>query len=234
MSTAVRTGTRPMLLFALTVNSNLTITATFVDVTAPVVHVLSPNGGESFAVGVQRTLRWTATDNVGVTNVTLLLSRTGSGGPFTDTLATGVPNTGAYNWTVRGPVTSTAFLKVVASDAARNSGTDASDAAFAIVSTAGVDPNHITAFALAPIAPNPVRGTANMFYALPRDASIRLSIVDVQGREVKVLAQGVQGAGLHQAQWDGGTDRGTANAGIYFVRYQTPGATMVRRLVLTR
>jgi hypothetical protein len=214
--------------------ANHTIMATFVDASVPTAQVVSPNGGESFAVGVQNTLHWTASDNVAVTGVTLVLSRNGAAGAFSDTLAQGIANTGSFNWTVTGPVTSNAVLKVVATDAAGNSGVDVSDAPFAIINTTGVDPSHITAFALAPIAPNPLRGTGNVFYALPREASVRLSIVDVQGREVKVLAEGVQGAGLHQVQWDGSTDRGMASAGMYFVRYQTPGKTLVRRLVFSR
>jgi hypothetical protein len=112
------------------VQANHAISATFADSTAPVVHVLYPNGGESLVAGTVANLRWIATDSVGVTGVDLYL-RNGPAGTFTS-LATGIPNNGAYEWTVTGPASSDCYLKVVAHDAIGNTGEDRSDMAFAI------------------------------------------------------------------------------------------------------
>jgi hypothetical protein len=61
---------------------------------------------------------------------------------------------------------------------------------------------------------------------------VRLSVVDVQGREVAVLVDGVQRPGVYQATWSGRTERGAAPVGLYFVRYQTPNGNLMRRVVL--
>jgi hypothetical protein len=88
-------------------------------------------------------------------------------------------------------------------------------------------------FALSGAWPNPTKGTMNLEFAVAREANIRLSVLDVQGRQVQMLAEGLYRPGRYAVQWDGRTDRGVAPAGLYFVRYQTPGRTFTTRLVIT-
>jgi hypothetical protein len=97
--------------------------------------------------------------------------------------------------------------------------------------TAGVA---IAEFALPRLAPNPSRGPTLVEFTLPREERVRLSVLDVQGREVTVLADGVYPSGRYQATWSGKTGRGEAAVGLYFVRYRTPAGDLVRRLVVTR
>ncbi len=101
------------------------------DTEAPVVTVNAPNGGESWQANSAQSITWTATDNIGVTSVDLSYSTAGAGGSFT-TIATGEANDGVYAWTVPNAPSSNAFVKVVARDAAGNSGEDLSNAAFTI------------------------------------------------------------------------------------------------------
>lgn len=103
-----------------------------IDFVPPTPLVLAPNGGETALVGVPLDLTWNATDNVGVTCVDLRLSRTGAAGPYA-ALATCVPNSGLFSWLVAGAATNHAVLKVVAHDAAGNSGADVGDGEFRII-----------------------------------------------------------------------------------------------------
>lgn len=84
------------------------------------------------------------------------------------------------------------------------------------------------------IAPNPVRGTAYMSFALPQAGPARLRVFDLQGRVVATIADGVLPAGRHQVAWAGGTPNGPARSGVYFVRLQAAGLTLQRALVLAR
>ncbi|MBK9127920.1 MAG: agmatine deiminase family protein [Phycisphaerales bacterium] len=97
----------------------------------PVVLVTQPNGGETWTIGSTQTVAWTAYDDVGVTSIDIHLSRDG-GAAYTETLATGLPNSGTYNWTVTGPNTTQARVRVVAHDGDGNSGADDSNANFTI------------------------------------------------------------------------------------------------------
>ena len=87
------------------------------------------------------------------------------------------------------------------------------------------------AFRLLSFAPNPSPGNARIEFALAREASIRLTIHDLQGRTIRVLADGLYPAGRHECVWHAG-DRAGIHAGVYFVRYDWPGGHAVRRIAL--
>ena len=71
---------------------------------------------------------------------------------------------------------------------------------------------------------------------MPRVSTIgvRLSVADVMGREVACLVDDDRPVGRHQALWNGRSGDVAAPAGVYFVRFDTPGRRFVKRLVLTR
>lgn len=223
------TSVNPLKIF---VTENTTVTATFADTSGPVVQVLGPNGGEVLSVGANAPLTWNATDNVGVTLVDLLLSRAGLGGPF-DPIATGLANTGTYSWLVTGPPTTQALLQVVAHDAAGTVRGDVSDAVFSVAGATGVGDDGATAFALGPVRPHPIRGGGHVGFALPEEGEVRIAVLDVQGREVARIAEGVYPAGRHEVTWQS-RDVERVGPGLYFLRLTTRGHTLVRRIVVTK
>jgi trimeric autotransporter adhesin len=89
-------------------------------------------------------------------------------------------------------------------------------------------------FALNFVGPNPSAGSIRIDLSLAARAPIRVSVIDLQGREVAVLLDGVREAGRYQAVWSGTTSRGVAPAGMYFVRYRSPAGTFVRRVTVAR
>jgi hypothetical protein len=90
----------------------------------------------------------------------------------------------------------------------------------------------IREFSLAPVAPNPSSGPVRIEYTVPRESWLRLSVFDAQGREVAVLIEGGSAPGRHAATWSTQRPGGKAPAGIYFIRLQTEGGTMVRRVAI--
>ncbi|RZN36772.1 MAG: hypothetical protein EF813_06335 [Methanosarcinales archaeon] len=100
-------------------------------VSEPVVTVNSPDGGENWKAGTAEEIRWTATDNVGVTSVDIAYST--DGGATYQMITTGISDSGAYNWTIPNTASGTCLVKVIAHDAAGNAGEGVSDAAFTII-----------------------------------------------------------------------------------------------------
>jgi subtilisin family serine protease len=117
------------------------------DLLDPTVLVVALNGGEVAVVGSNVNLQWNASDNIGVTNVDLLISR--DGGANYAPLATAIPNTGSYNWLVDAPTSDHCLFKVVAHDANGNAGTDVSDTEWAIID--GATPTLMTMLAAQPV-----------------------------------------------------------------------------------
>jgi len=90
----------------------------------------------------------------------------------------------------------------------------------------------VTEFSLLPISPNPSHGVANVWWTVPRAALVRVTVLDVQGRQVATLADGLHGPGRYSARWSISSGHGAFSAGMYFVRLQTPEGAFVRRVVM--
>ncbi len=103
-----------------------------IDVTNPTATVAAPNGGELLIIGYPTDIIWTAADPVwtGVSSVDIQVSR--DNGANWNAVATGIANTGLFTWTPTGPATYTALIKVTAHDGVNNTGSDVSNAVFAI------------------------------------------------------------------------------------------------------
>ena len=83
------------------------------------------------------------------------------------------------------------------------------------------------AFRLYPCAPNPVRRVAMIRFDLPRAAHVRLAVYDLQGREVGMIADGVQPAGSTTLKFDASG----LQSGIYFYRLDAEGFRDTKRMV---
>lgn len=82
--------------------------------------------------------------------------------------------------------------------------------------------------------PNPSRGgSINVEFNLSRAERVRLSILDLQGRELQVLRDGEHAAGRHQVLWSGARDVHRAQ-GVYFIRFERNGSASTIRVVITR
>jgi hypothetical protein len=95
-------------------------------------------------------------------------------------------------------------------------------------------PAAAVSFALA-ATPNPFRETARVSFSLPRAETASLSVLDLQGRRVRTLRAGVLASGPHGVTWDGRDEAGArAPSGLYFLRLEAGGETLVRRLARLR
>lgn len=113
---------------------------TISDTTLPVVTVVTPNGGESWAAGSTQTVRWTATDDVaGTLNIKIFYTFDyPTENPIWESPPGGIgayaQGAGSYLWTVPTPLATktTCRLKIEATDAALNAGSDMSNNDFTI------------------------------------------------------------------------------------------------------
>jgi hypothetical protein len=95
-------------------------------------------------------------------------------------------------------------------------------------------PGVITLSGIIRVSPNPTNGVTHIAYQAARQEPVRVSIVDVAGRETEVLFDGDLTPGRYSAVWDGAGRHGRLPAGVYFVRWRSPSRSMDRRLVLMR
>jgi len=93
-----------------------------------------------------------------------------------------------------------------------------------------VDAREDLRFALGQAWPNPFNPVAQISFSLDRTAQARLSVFNVLGQEVAVLAEGLLAAGEHQVSFDA-----TAMpSGLYFYSLQHEGRQLTGKMTLVR
>jgi choice-of-anchor C domain-containing protein len=142
------------------------------------------------------------------------------------------PGWNPHVWTFAavGSSTTLEFYSLMSGD----SGPAVDSVTVELMTVAGVGDRSAGGFALTAVVPNPTRDGSLIEYALPRATTARLSVFDLSGREVAVLADGPRDAGRYQATWDGRDASGRAAPGLYFVRLSIPGRQVSQRLVVLR
>ncbi len=108
--------------------------------------------------------------------------------------------------------------------------TDGTRAVFGPISAATVLATKVSG--LTGIAPNPASASAKIDFALVREERVRISVVDIAGREAAILADGQMAPGSYSMLWDGRQGSTRLPAGVYFVRWTSARKTMNRKLVL--
>ncbi|MCI0706695.1 MAG: T9SS type A sorting domain-containing protein [Ignavibacteriae bacterium] len=88
--------------------------------------------------------------------------------------------------------------------------------------------------------PNPFNPETEIGFALPEPAAVRLSVLDVLGREVAVLENRNLTAGYKSVRWNGRSSRGDqVSSGMYFYRLRAIGVSgksfvETRKMLMTK
>jgi hypothetical protein len=85
------------------------------------------------------------------------------------------------------------------------------------------------AFVLDPNYPNPFNPVTSISFSLPQAGQVRLTVFDLLGRAVAVLADGEAGSGVHRVAFNGAG----LPSGVYFYRLESAGRVIARKMVLS-
>ena len=83
--------------------------------------------------------------------------------------------------------------------------------------------------------PTPFNAAVTIPFTVAAAGSVRLTVYNLMGQSIRVLADGWTAAGLHQVRWDGRTDAGAAVAsGVYWAVLDAGEAVQTAKLALIR
>jgi len=201
------------------------------------ITLIEPNGGEVWPqatvapkgargqLASSQTIAWSKT--AGIRGVDVQVSR--DNGASWQTIANDVPGT-SMPWIVTPPATATARVRVRDRFAPVQ---DASDASFLVPGAAtAVDPGLPLIAGLFFRGRHPDAGVLRFRLDVPAACDVEVVVFDVGGRIVQRLAHGRHAAGSHDLVWNPAeSSRGSAPAGVYFVRANIGGAEVVRKTV---
>jgi hypothetical protein len=81
--------------------------------------------------------------------------------------------------------------------------------------------------------PNPFNPSTTISYSIPAAGRVTLAIFDIRGRPIRTLVNESRPAGEHAAFWDARAGSGQRVAsGVYFVRLESNGGILTRKIVL--
>lgn len=93
----------------------------------------------------------------------------------------------------------------------------------------------LATFALQQNYPNPFNSSTRIAFSLPTPQHVVLKIVDLQGRSIKTLVDGVLDAGVHSVRWNGVDFHGEdAPSGVYLYQLVSEDARQTRKLLLVK
>ncbi len=78
--------------------------------------------------------------------------------------------------------------------------------------------------------PNPFNPGTRIQFGLPDESRVRLTVYDMLGRQVSVLADGIYSRGTHEVNWDAGM----YSSGTYIYRLETDEAVLTRKMMLVK
>ena len=216
-----------------TKKSQIQLTVSLKDTIPPVVKLMSPIGAVSWIYGSQNLIRWEASDNDSIISISLLLSSNRSR-VFSDTIASGLPNTGEYLWTIPNRPSNSCKIEIIARDRTGNEGTATSDSDFVITSVFGYDETyHETVpkqFTLFCNYPNPFNPSTTIEFSLPHVSFISLKIYNILGQEVAQLVNETLQPGTYRRQWNA---NGFAS-GLYLYRLTADQFVTTKKLLLLK
>lgn len=97
------------------------------------------------------------------------------------------------------------------------------------------EPFIVMDYSLEQAYPNPFNPSTTISYRLPRKSNLNLSVYDVLGRKVKVLASGVYSKGNYTTQWNGEDQKGQqVSAGLYLYKIQADNFIDSKKILLIK
>ncbi|MCB1060114.1 MAG: T9SS type A sorting domain-containing protein [Calditrichaeota bacterium] len=196
-------------------------------VRAPVMTLLTPDGGEVLRVGEPYEVTWSAAEYPGGFRV--LLNRSYPDGSW-ELVSPGTENDGSFEWTPNGQSTMNARLRLATTLDPVGTYMESS-ADFTIdANTAAGEDFLPTVFYVSDAYPNPFNPTTRFTMEVPARTYVLARVMNQLGQTVSTLVDGPRDAGRHTLTFDGGA----LASGLYFLRVEADNVVITRKLTLLK
>ena len=78
--------------------------------------------------------------------------------------------------------------------------------------------------------PNPFNPVTNIKFDIPRSAFVKISIIDLFGKEIEVLMNKKINTGIYEIKWNGTK----FSSGIYFIRLESNNLKITNKIILLK
>jgi len=209
-----------------------------IDTLKPVIALIYPRGGEQLRGATNDTIRWEATDNMGIKSLAIDFSiDNGATWQSIANLSPVVEN--YYDWKIPDVSSSQCRIRLKATDYDGNQAIDQSRSAFSIQGNSAIadqaDEQLPTKFEVWQNYPNPFNGATWIRFQLPKSSTVRITIFNTRGQRIVTLANKQFQPGRYQVRWEGTDQSGRmVTSGIYFCQVEASGVVLTKRLLYLR
>lgn len=78
--------------------------------------------------------------------------------------------------------------------------------------------------------PNPFNPQTNIYFSIPKDQEIKITVSNILGKEVAVIINGQVSAGTYRADFDGSG----LSSGVYMYKLETAEFTSIKKMTLVK
>lgn len=97
--------------------------------------------------------------------------------------------------------------------------------------TGGINPNNNpVSYSLSQNYPNPFNPSTNIKFSVPKSGYVKLTVYDINGKQIAVLVNDVRTAGTHEVSFNAEG----LSSGAYFYKLETDGFTDYKKMVLVK
>lgn len=207
----------------------LTIFLFYLNINAHVT-LNNPTSGQSFNLGEQIMIKWTATVDHGPG--TWKLEYTNDDGANWITIKSGIPKDKTeYPWYVPYSQTEKGGIRVTQVN--NDSGdytSSALDLIFGTSTSINDESLNLYEYKLNDAYPNPFNNSTVISYQLPYQSNVKLIIYDLNGREIDILVNQIQPAGMYKFSWDAAG----RTSGIYIAIMKSQNYYFSKKLILLK
>jgi hypothetical protein len=195
--------------------------------------VQTPTAGETLTAGSETEITWSTQAGQQVDEAAIRYSLD-SGENWT-TVAEHHTGSNSVNWQVPSVTADGVVVAVVTYVNGTLAGADVSSTFRIYNGTADVNANLPNRVYLAAPQPSPFASRTALRYGLPRAGTVTLRVLDVSGRRVRTLVNGMRGPGNQYVEWNGLDDQGRrVEPGMYLYRLEGLGTVLSQKVVYLR
>jgi type IX secretion system substrate protein len=190
----------------------------------------NPTSGQSFNLGEQIMIEWTATVDHG--SGTWKLEYTNDDGANWITFKNSIPKEKTeYTWYVPYSQTDKGGIRVTqVNDNFGNYTSSAMDLIFGTSTSITDESLNLYEYKLNNAYPNPFNNSTVISYQLPFQSNVQLVIYDLTGKEIEILVKQIQPAGMYKYRWDAAG----RTSGIYIAIMKSQNHSFSKKLILLK
>lgn len=207
----------------------LTIFLFYLNINAHVT-LNNPTSGQSFNLGEQIMIEWTATVDHGPGTWTL--EYTNDDGVNWITINSGIPkDIKKYPWSVPYSQTEKGGIRVTqVNNNYGNYSSSALDLIFGTATSINAESINLYEYKLNDAYPNPFNNSTIISYQLPYQSDVQLIVYDITGREIDILVSQIKPTGKYELSWDASG----ITSGVYIVIMKSQNYYFSKKLILLK